>query len=269
MQFLKSGWFVAILGTLVFSGALFGFYSVSKSKLIPEIKLPPKPVAKAAAKGPVTLEKLAPKEEEDPVKLAKEEEERRLEEEKARIEKEKALSNLVTAGEPGSLTFNNPDVLKLQEELRRQNTALSTREQELRNLENELRRQFAEFSALSNALISTKNEMSKVWLDQMAALRKEDQVKFADMAKIYTNMPPASAVIVIKSLAPDDIARVLLFMNDQQVASILDTIAKDGPDGAKMVADITQRFRKVSRNLVEPKLPDLKSPVAPPPPPKK
>ncbi|MSR42753.1 MAG: hypothetical protein EXS19_01800 [Pedosphaera sp.] len=268
MQFLKSGWFVAILGTLVFSGSLAGFYSMSKSKLIPEIKLPPKPVAKAT-NGPVTLDTFTAKTHEDPVKLAKEEEERRLEEEKARAEKEKALSNLVTAGEPGSLSFNNPDVLKLQEELRRQNAALSTREQELRNFETELRRQFAEFSALSNALISTKNEMSKVWQDQMVALRKEDQVKFADMAKIYTNMPPASAVIVIKSLAPDDIARVLLFMSDQQVASIFDTIAKEGPDGAKMVADITQRFRKVSRNLIEPKLPDLKLPTAPPAPPKK
>ncbi len=263
MKFLKSGWFVAILGTLVFSGALAGFYSMSKSKLIPEIKLPPKPVAKAT-NGPVTLEKLALAPHEDPEVLAKQGEERRLEEEKARAEKDKALANLVTSGEPGSLSFNNPDVLKLQDELRRQNAALSAREQELRNLESELRRQFSEFSALSNALISTKNEMSKVWQDQMAALRKEDQVKFADMAKIYTNMPPASAVIVIKSLAPDDIARVLLFMNDPQVASILDTIAKDGPDGAKMVADITQRFRKVSRNLIEPKLPDLKGPPTPP-----
>lgn len=264
MQFLKSGLFVAILGTVVFSGSLLGFYSMSKSKLVPEIKLPPKAVVVKAANGPVTLEKLALAPHEDPAVIAKQEEERRQEEDKARAEKDKALANLVTAGEPGSLSFNNPDVLKLQDELRRQNAALSTREQELRNLESELRRQFAEFSALSNALISTKNEMSKVWLDQMAALRTEERVKFADMAKIYTNMPPSSAVIVIKSLAPDDIARVLLFMTDKDVASILDTITKDGPDGPKLVADITQRFRKVSRNLIEPKLPDLKGPPAPP-----
>ena len=97
----------------------------------------------------------------------------------------------------------------------------------------------------------------------MQALRKEEQVKFADMAKIYTNMPPASAVLVVKSLSPDDVARVLLFMSDKDAAAILDAIAKEGPEGVKRVADITLRYRKVSRNLLEPKLPDLKAPPTP------
>jgi flagellar motility protein MotE (MotC chaperone) len=263
MQFLKSGWFAAILGAIVFSGALVGFYSASKSKLIPEIKLPPKPVVGAVTNGPVTLQSLATPAHEDPAVRARQELEQQQALEQTRADKEKALNNLAGAGEPGSLAFNNPDVIKLQEELRRQNASISVREQELRNLENELRRQFAEFSALSNALITAKNEISKAWQDQMQALRKEEQVKFADMAKIYTNMPPASAVLVVKSLSPDDVARVLLFMSDKDAAAILDAIAKEGPEGVKRVADITLRYRKVSRNLLEPKLPDLKAPPTP------
>jgi flagellar motility protein MotE (MotC chaperone) len=151
-------------------------------------------------------------------------------------------------GEPGSLSFNNPDVKTLRDELRRERAALLAKEHQLQEFARFLAQQKQEIGVLTQKVLEAKAAMMKELTNQMTIRYTNEEARVKGLAQVYavTNMPPASAVQILNGMEVDDVARVLFFMPYKDQAAILENFATNSltKDTGK-ATDISQRIRKL------------------------
>jgi len=161
-------------------------------------------------------------------------------------------------GEPGSLSFNNPDVKTLRDELRRERAALLAKEHRLNEFERFLAQQKQEIGVLTQRVLEAKAAVLKDLTNQMTIRYTNEEARIKGLAQVYagTNMPPASAVQILHGMEVDDVARLLFFMPYKDQAAILENFATNSltKDTGK-ATDISQRIRKLGEM---PKLPATK-----------
>ncbi|MBM3839808.1 MAG: hypothetical protein FJ398_17920 [Verrucomicrobia bacterium] len=161
-------------------------------------------------------------------------------------------------GEPGALSFNNPDVKTLRDELRRERAALLAKEHQLQEFARFLAQQKQEIGVLTQKVLEAKAAMMKELTNQMTVRYTNEEARVRGLAQVYagTNMPPASAVQILNGMEVDDIARLLFFMAYKDQAAILENFATNSltKDTGK-ATEISQKIRKLGEM---PKLPGTK-----------
>ena len=126
--------------------------------------------------------------------------------------------------EPGSLSFSNPDVKALRDELRRERSALLAKQHELNELGRQLAHQKQEFGSMTQAVLQAKAAMMAELTNQMTIRATTEETRIKGLAQIYagTNMPPSSSVQILNGMEIDDVARILFFMPYKDQAAILE-----------------------------------------------
>lgn len=164
--------------------------------------------------------------------------------------------------EPGSLTFNNPDVQKLIEELQSKNASLIKERQELTELKRRAEFEQANLAKLTETLYQTRAEVLRAMTNQHTVVEAKTTNRLRQLAIIYTNMPPANAVAILDKMDVGDVARILDYMKEREKAAILENFATNtNTMGSRKATEISEQLRKL---LPEPKI--LADPAAAPKP---
>ena len=98
------------------------------------------------------------------------------------------LEELVTAGQ---LTFDNPEIHTLMEELKRRLEKVQLREARVDQIERELDLQWKDLASVTNRIDSAREELSKKLKEAQTLIRANEQNRLRDSAALLTNMPPA------------------------------------------------------------------------------
>jgi len=158
-------------------------------------------------------------------------------------------------GEPGSLTFNNPDLNAMIEELKREKTALLAKERELQELKRRIDLEKTEFGSMTSEVFQFKAALERTLTNQLTMIYRSETNKLQQLADIYTNMPPHNAVEILNNMTVDDVAKILEFMPERNKALILENFATNHVTKASGKAtDISQRMRRLSAEIVLPEL---------------
>ncbi len=126
-------------------------------------------------------------------------------------------------------------------ELQRERTALADREKELKEWELRLQAERAELNVITQQVEVVKSQIEsgllQVQTNQISNLKRQ--------AKTYAAMAPEAAANLFKNLDDADVARIIAFMKEAEVARILEAFTRLGPAESKRAADIAERSRSV------------------------
>lgn len=256
-KMLTSVWFAAALG-LMGTGVLIGVLWPSAE---PESATTPEHAADGSTNAPAGTNALAHAAEHAPTTETNQTAIEGIESKPIVQEDSNLLLNLTAAQvtEPGALSFNNPEVAQLIEELKSEREKLRKKEDELNELQERIALEKQWIGTITQKFLEAKRLMEKAMTNQTTVLMDQDVKKLQQLAKIYTNMPPANAVVILSKMPVDDIARILEFMKDYSKAAILENLSTNttittssGATGSQLATDITDRLRRLSP---EPSLP--------------
>jgi flagellar motility protein MotE (MotC chaperone) len=147
-------------------------------------------------------------------------------------------------GEPGSLTFNNPEVAKLIEELRQEKTALQQRESLLNELARRVKLELANLSEITQTVWKAKAQLEHSLTNEMNIRIKSEETNLVIIAKAYTNMAPANAVTILKAMNIELIAKILILMQEKERAAILESFSTNAAT-AGMASEISDKIRTI------------------------
>lgn len=149
-------------------------------------------------------------------------------------------------GEPGTHSFNNPDIKALWQELQREKGALLLKENQLKELARQVALEKAEIASSTQWVLNAKAAIMSDLTNQMTIRDKGEEARLKDLAKVYTNMPPSSAVQILNGMEVEDIARIMFFMDHVSQAGILENFATNKETSASLKAtEISQKIRKL------------------------
>lgn len=225
-KILTSTWFAAVIGVIAFCGVIVFLW---KAKT---------PATAAAATGAGAENTNAPPHEaptETPTEVPE-----------PPIVQPTLATPAGLGGEPGALSFNNPEVNNLLLELRREKSALLQKEKELRQLEQQIKYQKQQLTELTQQVWKVRLDYLQSMTNTRVVISENERSNYRDLAMIFTNMPPQNAVLILDKKPSEEIARILSQMEDVWKARILENFATN---------ELTQRSGKAHE--VSAKLRDL------------
>ena len=138
------------------------------------------------------------------------------------------------AGAPGELQLNSPVIKDLIKDLQKKRTELDERERELNNLAARIRLERDQFSSMTQAVAQATIAWRQSQTNRVIIVEKNDDKKYSDNARMFTNMLPTSAAIFLEGLPIDEVVQLLQRIPVDQRAAILEPLAK-GTNSAKAI----------------------------------
>jgi len=138
-----------------------------------------------------------------------------------------------------SWEFTNPEADQLIRELRDEKKALAAREQQLDEMKARLQAEAQELSLVTQAVTRLQVDFDHM----VVRVGEEETTNLKRLAKIYADMTPDSAALVMGQMEDGVIVKIMLFMKENETAAILEILAKQGPVEAKRAAAISEHLR--------------------------
>ena len=135
--------------------------------------------------------------------------------------------------------FFNPEMDRLMIELAREKKVVVSRQEQLDELAARLEAERAELTIILQSVQRTQKEFDRGVL----RVRDEEGANLKKLAKVYSNMTPEGAAVILKQMDDDQIAKFLVFMKESEAAPLLESFAKLGPAEAKRAAALSERYR--------------------------
>lgn len=135
--------------------------------------------------------------------------------------------------------FSAPELDRLIREVKEEKLRLATRETQLNEFAARIAAERAELVTVTQEVYRLQTEFNKVvtYVTQQEAEIQRRQ------AKVFSAMSPEDAARVLQEMPDDRIVRLLMFMKEEELAKILATLAKPGPENARRAALLSERLR--------------------------
>jgi flagellar motility protein MotE (MotC chaperone) len=144
-----------------------------------------------------------------------------------------------------SWNFRNPELDQLITDLHREKEALALRQHQLHELAARLATERAEL----NQVVTNISLMQKEFDRNVVRIQEEEVANVKKLAKIYATMAPAAVSAMFKEMDDDKIVKVLLFLKEPEMATLLENMTKQGEAEAKRAVTLIERYRlSISRN---------------------
>jgi flagellar motility protein MotE (MotC chaperone) len=154
--------------------------------------------------------------------------------------------------DPGMLSFNNPEVSQLIEDLQNEREQLKLRMTELDARERRIEFEKKYIGSITQKFLEAKALILRDMTNRLTVVYDKETNKLRQLAMIYTNMPPSNAVAILDKMSVEDIARILEYMKEQQKAAILENFATNQfTKESRKATEISERLRRLAP---EPKL---------------
>jgi len=151
-----------------------------------------------------------------------------------------AAAKLTPDNDP-SWKFKNPEFDQWVAELKMEKSDLDARTQQLQALQTRLDAERQEFSTATQSVYQLQAEFDR----NVVRLKSQEIANLKQQAKVIAAMSPEGAAGMIAQMADDDVVRLLAVMKPDEASLLLDTLSKQGTNGAKHAAQLTERLRMV------------------------
>lgn len=137
-------------------------------------------------------------------------------------------------------TEANPEVDLLLEELRREKEAVEKKEKLLRELETRLAAERAEINTITQRV----HQMQMEFDAHIVRVREEESSNLKKLARVYANMTPEGAAMILNEMEDESVVKILMFMKETESAPLLEAISKIGDLQARRAAMISEQIRR-------------------------
>lgn len=259
-KILKSRWFVALLGGILFIATLVGLTLKSKDMLLQSAVEQSGVVKQAAKKKKVEIAKEAekPKTMVDTAKTEESEEHKTKQPEDDRtIERRFGDLNRITAA--GDLEITDPGLRDLIQRLQARGKYLKQREAELEELNSHISEQLKELHFHTNHITTTRAHLDKLFEGKVIQIQQSETNKLMRLAGIYENIMnqgdagarEANLRNLIRATQDDDPTlnpKIFQYMAPTNQATIVSTLISGDVEDVKLYNALIKDWRRTMPN---------------------
>ena len=160
------------------------------------------------------------------------------------------LENFVSSG---NMTFNNPEIQTLMEELKRRLKNVRDREQRVEQVQSQLESEWSNLATVTNRINQARLALSNKLESARSQIKETEMKQLKKTAAILTNMTPAEAINSLDKTNHIESAKLLYYMQTPEQAKIISELNKGTQQDKELVKKILEAFKRVDRYIpVEP-----------------
>jgi hypothetical protein len=154
----------------------------------------------------------------------------------------------------GSMTFNNPEIQTLMEELKRRLNEVQKREARVEQVEMQLNIDWDNLEALTNQIDQARINLENRLKEVRTNIKTNEQANLIKYAAMLTNMIYDQSVdVAVVSLRQQasvaESAKLLYFMQPLEQAKLIGGLNKGEDEDKKLAHDILQEYKKIGREI--------------------
>ena len=240
MRILKSPWFASVMGLVAFVVTMM---LVFKPTLDPDLL---QKLAEAASRGD---DNATGPGEGNLTHITHADQQVAKRQHRDMIVLRKALDNIRTSGDPGTLQFDNPDIKKLVDGLGRQYQDLEERMQRLDDLNKQVELQLSHLMSVTNHIEQIRADLHEDFVRGRELIKRSETNRLAEQARDYQTMMADSlpnTLSALKLKPPNEIARVMFYMAPTNRAVVMNALASDPVDPQlSLLKSIQDAYKKI------------------------
>ena len=160
------------------------------------------------------------------------------------------LENFVSANR---MTFDNPEIQTLMEELKRRLKNVRDREERVEQVQSQLESEWSNLATVTNRINQARLALSNKLESARSQIKETEMKQLKKTAAILTNMTPAEAVVSLDKTNHIESAKLLYYMQTPEQAKILSELNKGTQQDKELVKKILEAFKRVDEYIpVEP-----------------
>ena len=151
------------------------------------------------------------------------------------------------------MTFANPEIQTLMEELKRRLKNVRDREQRVEQVQSQLESEWSNLATVTNRINQARLALSNKLESARSQIKETEMKQLKKTAAILTNMTPAEAVVSLDKTNHIESAKLLYYMQTPEQAKILSELNKGTQQDKELVKKILEAFKRVDEYIpVEP-----------------
>ena len=151
------------------------------------------------------------------------------------------------------MTFDNPEIQTLMEELKRRLKNVRDREERVEQVQSQLDSEWNNLATVTNRINQARLALSNKLESARSQIKETEMKQLKKTAAILTNMTPAEAVVSLDKTNHIESAKLLYYMQTPEQAKIISQLNKGTQQDKELVKKILEAFIRVDENIpVEP-----------------
>ena len=160
------------------------------------------------------------------------------------------LENFVSANR---MTFDNPEIQTLMEELKRRLKNVRDREKRVEQVQIQLDSEWSNLATVTNRINQARLALSNKLESARSQIKETEMKQLKKTAAILTNMTPAEAIVSLDKTNHIESAKLLYYMQTPEQAKIISQLNKGTQQDKELVKKILEAFKRVDEDIpVEP-----------------
>ena len=151
------------------------------------------------------------------------------------------------------MTFDNPEIQTLMEELKRRLKNVRDREERVEQVQSQLESEWSNLATVTNRINQARLALSNKLESARSQIKETEMKQLKKTAAILTNMTPAEAIVSLDKTNHIESAKLLYYMQTPEQAKIISQLNKGTQQDKELVKKILEAFKRVDEyNPVEP-----------------
>ena len=151
------------------------------------------------------------------------------------------------------MTFDNPEIQTLMEELKRRLKNVQDREERVEQVQRQLESEWSNLATVTNRINQARLALSNKLESARSQIKETEMKQLKKTAAILTNMTPAEAIDSLDKTNHIESAKLLYYMQTPEQAKIISQLNKGTQQDKELVKKILEAFKRVDENIpVEP-----------------
>ena len=151
------------------------------------------------------------------------------------------------------MTFDNPEIQTLMEELKRRLKNVRDREERVEQVQSQLESEWSNLATVTNRINQARLALSNKLESARSQIKETEMKQLKKTAAILTNMTPAEAIVSLDKTNHIESAKLLYYMQTPEQAKIISELNKGTQQDKELVKKILEAFKRVDEYIpVEP-----------------
>ena len=151
------------------------------------------------------------------------------------------------------MTFDNPEIQTLMEELKRRLKNVRDREERVEQVQSQLDSEWNNLATVTNRINKARLALSNKLESARSQIKETEMKQLKKTAAILTNMTPAEAIVSLDKTNHIESAKLLYYMQTPEQAKIISQLNKGTQQDKELVKKILEAFKRVDEYIpVEP-----------------
>jgi len=171
--------------------------------------------------------------------------------EKSIVKSAKDLEDFVSASR---MTFDNPEIQTLMEELKRRLKNVRDREERVEQVQSRLESEWSNLATVTNRINQARMALNNKLESARSQIKETEMKQLKEIAAMLTEMEPADAVVTLRGQTNAiESAKLLYYMETPQKAKIISELNKGTQQDKELVKKILEAFIRIDEYIpVEP-----------------